>query len=65
MAQVTKSAKCMSTTGRRPVIAAPSADPTIAASEMGALSTRWGPNSSTSPRVTPKGRPSTMSSPMT
>src|SRR3972149_5159044 len=49
MAHVTKSAKCISTTGRSPVIAAPRADPTIAASEMGAFRTRSGPNSSASP----------------
>ena len=54
----------MSTTGTRPVIAAPIAEPTIAASEIGALSTRSAPNSSRSPLVTPKGTPSTMSSPM-
>src|SRR5262245_54525886 len=54
----------MSTTGTRPVIAAPIAEPTMAASEIGALSTRSAPNSSISPFVTPKGTPSTMSSPM-
>src|SRR5919109_2788256 len=64
IAQVTKSAKCMSTTGTRPVTAAPNAEPTMAASEIGALSTRSGPNSSIRPFVTPNGRPSTMSSPM-
>src|SRR2546426_2579477 len=64
MAHVTKSAKCMSTTGTRPVIAAPIAEPTIAASEIGAFRTRSGPNSSQSPFVTPNGTPSTMSSPM-
>src|SRR6058998_2004415 len=64
MAHVTKSAKCMSTTGTRPVTAAPKAEPTMAASEIGAFSTRSGPNSSIRPLVTPNGRPSTMSSPM-
>src|SRR5438093_241485 len=64
IAQVTKSAKCMSTTGTRPVMAAPMAEPTMAASEMGALRTRPGPNSSARPLVTPNGTPSTMSSPM-
>ena len=64
MAQVTKSAKCMSTTGTSPVSAAPMEEPTMAASEMGALRTRSRPNSSASPVVTPKGTPSTMSSPM-
>src|SRR5881628_666242 len=51
MAHVTKSAKCMSTTGTRPVIAAPIAEPTIAASEIGAFRTRSAPNSSRSPFV--------------
>src|SRR5262249_6758123 len=54
----------MSTTGTRPVTAAPKAEPTMAASEMGALRTRSGPNSSISPLVTPNGRPRMMSSPM-
>src|SRR5882672_3108043 len=54
----------MSTTGTRPVIAAPSAEPTIAASEIGAFSTRSAPNSSARPLVTPNGTPRTMSSPM-
>ena len=45
-------------------MAAPMAEPTIAASEIGAFNTRSGPNSSTSPRVQPNGMPSTMSSPM-
>src|SRR6058998_3146384 len=49
IAHVTKSAKCMSTTGTSPVIAAPIAEPTIAASEIGAFRTRAGPNSSQSP----------------
>jgi len=64
IAHVTKSAKCISTTGTSPVMAAPIAEPTIAASEIGAFRTRAGPNSSQSPFVTPKGTPSTMSSPM-
>src|SRR5213592_1557163 len=54
----------MSTTGTRPVTAAPKAEPTMAASEIGAFSTRSGPNSSIRPFVTPNGRPRTMSSPM-
>src|SRR5438034_9192603 len=64
MAQVTKWAKGTATTGTRPVIAAPIAEPTIAASEIGAFRTRSGPNSSQGPFVTPKGTPSTMSSPI-
>ena len=39
----------MSITGRRPVIAAPTAIPVKPASEIGVSSTRWGPNSSTRP----------------
>ena len=55
----------MSTTGRIPVIAAPSPIPVMPASEMGESSTRSGPNSSTSPDVTLNGVPaSATSSPM-
>ena len=43
----------MSTTGRRPPIAAPTAAPTKPASEMGQSMTRSGPNSSARPRVGP------------
>src|SRR6516162_321185 len=56
----------ISTTGRMPCIAAPMPAPTIAISEIGVLRTRSGPNSSTSPWVTPIEPPiSAMSSPMT
>ena len=41
-AQETKSANCISATGRRPIIAAPVAPPTIAVSESGASITRHG-----------------------
>ncbi len=55
----------ISTTGRIPCIAAPMPAPTIAISEIGVLRTRSGPNSSTSPCVTPIEPPiSAMSSPM-
>src|SRR3954452_15604047 len=55
----------ISTTGRMPAIAAPMPAPTIAISEIGVLRTRSGPNSSTSPWVTPIEPPiSAMSSPM-
>src|SRR6266508_2552130 len=55
----------MSTTGRMPVIAAPSPIPVMPASEIGESRTRSVPNSSTSPEVTLKGVPaSATSSPM-
>src|SRR5438105_5235002 len=55
----------ISTTGRMPAIAGPMPAPTIAISESGVLRTRSGPNSSTSPCVTPIEPPiSAMSSPM-
>ena len=41
-AHETKSANCISATGRMPIIAAPVAPPTIAVSESGASSTRHG-----------------------
>src|SRR4051794_35128023 len=55
----------ISATGRMPCIAAPIAAPASAISEIGVLRTRSGPNSSTSPWVTPIEPPiSAMSSPM-
>src|ERR1700674_1392822 len=55
----------MSTTGRRPVIAAPTATPVNPASEIGVSMTRDFPNSSTSPDKTLNGVPaSATSSPM-
>src|SRR3712207_1298921 len=56
----------ISTTGRIPCIAAPIPVPTIAASEIGVLRTRSGPNSASIPCVTPIEPPiSAMSSPIT
>src|SRR5579872_2607895 len=52
----------MSTTGRIPVIAAPTASPVIPASEIGESRTRSGPNSSTSPESTLKGVPASATS---
>ena len=46
----------ISTIGRRPIMAAPSAAPSIAVSEMGVSNTR-SPNSSVRPRVTPNTPP--------
>ena len=46
-----------STTGRRPVIAAPTAAPTKPISAMGVSMTRSGPNSVISPRVARSGPP--------
>src|SRR6267378_4699229 len=60
-----KSPNIMSTTGRNPVIAAPTASPVKPASEMGVSRTRSLPNSSTRPESTLKGVPaSATSSPM-
>src|SRR3990170_2121201 len=65
MASVTKSPNMRSTTGRSPVIAAPTPRPVIPASEIGESITRSGPNSSTRPLSTLKGVPaSATSSPM-
>jgi hypothetical protein len=55
--RVMKSMNCTSRTGRRPVSAAPMAQPVMAASEMGVSRTRSGPNCSSSPSVTPKAPP--------
>src|SRR5215469_656677 len=61
-----KSPNIMSTTGRIPVIAAPTPSPVMPASEIGESSTRACPNSSTSPESTLNGVPaSATSSPMT
>ena len=64
-ASVTKSTNMISTTGRRPDCAAPTAIPQIAASLIGVFRTRSAPNSSTSPFVPPHGPPSATSSPRT
>ena len=54
-----------STTGRSPVMAAPTPMPTIVFSEIGVSRTRFSPNSSSSPAVTLKAPLKTpMSSPM-
>src|SRR5215472_14972106 len=52
----------MSTTGRIPVIAAPTPSPVIPASEIGESSTRSGPNSSTRPESTLNGVPASATS---
>src|SRR5262249_33590604 len=66
MTRVRKSPNMMSTTGRIPVIAAPSASPVMPGSEIGESTTRPVPNSSTRPERTLKGVPaSATSSPMT
>src|SRR5579862_2046565 len=62
MVRVRKSPNMMSTTGRRPVIAAPTPIPVKPASEMGVSSTRSAPNSSTSPESTLKGVPASATS---
>src|SRR5713101_1886943 len=65
MVRVMKSPNMISTTGRRPVIAAPTATPVNPASEIGVSTTRLAPNSSTNPERTLKGVPaSATSSPM-
>src|SRR6476646_9437378 len=55
----------ISTTGRSPDWAAPTAMPQIAASLIGVLRTRSTPNSSARPAVAPQGPPSATSSPST
>src|SRR5215475_1089571 len=66
MVRVMKSPNMISTTGRIPVIAAPTARPVKPASEIGVSSTRFVPNSSTSPERTLNGVPaSATSSPIT
>src|SRR5258708_25725985 len=65
MVRVMKSPNMISTTGRRPVIAAPTATPVNPASEIGVSTTRLAPKSSTNPERTLKGVPaSATSSPM-
>jgi len=60
-----KSENMISTTGLRPVIAAPIAAPTIACSEIGVSRTRSAPNLSSSPTVALKTPPAAAtSSPM-
>ena len=66
MTRVRKSPNMMSTTGRMPVIAAPTASPVMPASEIGESITRSGPNSATRPDSTLNGVPaSATSSPIT
>src|SRR5579863_5578224 len=62
MVRVIKSPNIMSTTGRRPVIAAPTATPVNPASEIGVSTTRFAPNSSTNPERTLKGVPASATS---
>src|SRR6266511_1544424 len=62
MARVMKSPNMMSTTGRIPVIAAPTATPVMPASEMGESTTRSGPNSCTRPDSTLNGVPASATS---
>src|ERR1700687_5588227 len=65
MVKVTKSPNMMSTTGRNPVMAAPTARPVNPASEIGVSKTRSLPNSSNRPERTLNGVPaSATSSPM-
>src|SRR5438105_288411 len=65
MTSVRKSPNMMSTTGRSPVIAAPTPSPVVPAAEIGESRIRSGPNSSTSPDRTLNGVPaSAMSSPI-
>ena len=56
-AQSAKSAKRISTTGRVPIIAAPTAAPMMQASEIGVSTTRAAPNSSISPLYCPNTPP--------
>src|SRR6202167_4562838 len=62
MVSVMKSPNMMSTTGRSPVIAAPTATPVKPASEIGVSPTRAAPNSSTSPDKTLNGVPASATS---
>src|ERR1700722_3194275 len=65
MVRVMKSPNIISTTGRRPVMAAPTATPVKPASEIGVSTTRLAPNSSSRPERTLNGVPaSATSSPM-
>src|ERR1022692_4827874 len=62
MVRVMKSPNMMSTTGRIPVMAAPTATPVKPASEIGVSTTRPAPNSSTNPERTLKGVPASATS---
>src|ERR1700678_2670696 len=62
MVRVMKSPNMISTTGRSPVIAAPTATPVKPASEIGVSTTRAAPNSSTSPDKTLNGVPASATS---
>src|SRR5215469_4723110 len=62
MVSVRKSPNMISTTGRKPVIAAPTPMPVNPASEIGVSSTRSAPNSSTNPERTLKGVPASATS---
>src|SRR5215472_10982492 len=62
MTRVRKSPNMMSTTGRIPVMAAPSAMPVKPGSEIGVSTTRSVPNSSTKPFSTLKGVPASATS---
>src|SRR5215470_8264122 len=62
MVRVRKSPNMMSTTGRIPVMAAPTAIPVKPASEIGVSITRSVPNSSTKPESTLKGVPASATS---
>src|SRR5450631_734335 len=62
MVNVMKSPNMMSTTGRRPVMAAPTASPVKPASDIGVSSTRSLPNSSSKPARTLKGVPASATS---
>src|SRR5208283_1714839 len=62
MVKVMKSPNMMSTTGRKPVMAAPTPTPVNPASEIGVSTTRSLPNSSTSPESTLNGVPASATS---
>src|ERR1700678_2904431 len=62
MVRVMKSPNMISTTGRSPVMAAPTATPVKPASEIGVSTTRFAPNSSTNPERTLKGVPASATS---
>src|ERR1700688_3641568 len=62
MVSVMKSPNIMSTTGRKPVIAAPTATPVNPASEIGVSTTRLAPNSSIKPERTLNGVPASATS---
>src|ERR1700687_4065120 len=62
MVSVRKSPNIISTTGRRPVMAAPTPTPVKPASEIGVSTTRSAPNSSTKPVSTLNGVPASATS---